>query len=133
MRDLLLVTGAGLWLAAHLLTATATGPDPTPTTFLPMWFCRFGAIGRRVAELARAYQMRVVALQRDCSRAQPDLASRLLVSILCYTLQQYCQQRCSCRDTYFVCVYGQMAQLDVLRSGRLLRCHSLLMEPAVCM
>jgi phosphoglycerate dehydrogenase-like enzyme len=41
--------------------------------------CRFGAIGRRVAELAAAYQMRVVALQRDTSKAQPDIDSGLLV------------------------------------------------------
>lgn len=40
---------------------------------------RFGSIGHRVARLAQAYQMRVVALRRNLDKAQADLDSGLLV------------------------------------------------------
>lgn len=41
--------------------------------------CRFGDIGQRVAVLARAYGMRVVALRRHVERSQAELDSGLLV------------------------------------------------------
>jgi len=40
----------------------------------------FGDIGRRVAVLARAYEMRVVALRRNVDKSHQDLQSGLLVS-----------------------------------------------------
>lgn len=43
--------------------------------------CRFGSIGHRVATLARAYEMRVVALRRDASKSQEELDSGLLVRL----------------------------------------------------
>jgi hypothetical protein len=40
---------------------------------------RFGSIGQRVAQLARAYEMRVLALRRQTTCSQADLDSGLLV------------------------------------------------------
>ena len=41
--------------------------------------CRFGDIGRRMAVLARAYEMRVVALRRHVDKSKAELDSGLLV------------------------------------------------------
>lgn len=42
--------------------------------------CRFGSIGHRVAQLARAYEMRVVALRRSVDKSTADVDCGLLVS-----------------------------------------------------
>lgn len=57
----------------------------TDTSALPCGWCgdccRFGAIARRVAELAHAYRMKVAVLRRNSKLSQPDLASGLVSKV----------------------------------------------------